>query len=491
MAPANKFNISNTPKAVPLFALSDFVWRAAAPSPRPGGGPPLPTLPLGSFVAAGGGGSAKSGVGNQVIVSIVETRPTGVQAEERLTYSTGEQLATSVDLSVTRRLLALSVDAGCLILGCVAGDAPGSRHLVRLCFTETDFPATPATAKTAPGGRDEPPPRGCQNVARFSPVQEDIVVTGGDDGTLRMWQVTVPNLTAVEQRDAFDEGAEQPEFVLAQVLQMRAHTGPIKDVSFHPSGRLVATSSSDGTCRIWSLESGKTLQILPADSAGGLTYRSIRFSARRSDLLFTLQVPTGRHGSSQIVVWRNEAGPDALDSKKWGLARAVAACDCRGTAFSVSSDGRYLAVGDVKGTISLYDQQTLELHKRIPEVHALAVTGLTFAPAQTPEAAAQPETDEMVVRPLSHSHVVSSSADRTIAMVPLAGKGQQGWGVCGLLFLLVLFVASMWMAFVLALLVAEGGLDDPEAWVARQNVGDLVLPHHLSERLRGAFAGVA
>jgi len=67
-----------------------------------------------------------------------------------------------------------------------------------------------------------------------------VTLTGGDDKTLRMWDLA--------------EGKA--------LLEMQGHEGPITACSFEPLSNLAATASLDGTVRVWDLELGKCAQVL-------------------------------------------------------------------------------------------------------------------------------------------------------------------------------------------------------------------------------------
>ena len=73
--------------------------------------------------------------------------------------------------------------------------------------------------------------------ARFSPGG-DLVVSGGDDKTVRLWDTN--------QR--------------ACIRTFYDHTGPVNDVTFHPDGLCVAACSSDHTIKIWDIRMNQLLQ---------------------------------------------------------------------------------------------------------------------------------------------------------------------------------------------------------------------------------------
>jgi WD40 repeat protein len=80
----------------------------------------------------------------------------------------------------------------------------------------------------------EPPMRGRSvNSVGFSPTGRHLV-TGGDDGTVRVWDT--------------QSGIEH--------LRLHGHQHPVSSVAFSPNGVHVVSGSSDGTVRVWDLRSG-------------------------------------------------------------------------------------------------------------------------------------------------------------------------------------------------------------------------------------------
>jgi WD40 repeat protein len=55
------------------------------------------------------------------------------------------------------------------------------------------------------------------------------------------------------------------------MLTLKGHTGPVLSVKFSPDGKMIATSSLDGTTRIWDAATGENLLMLPI--AGYLSFR--------------------------------------------------------------------------------------------------------------------------------------------------------------------------------------------------------------------------
>jgi WD40 repeat protein len=70
-----------------------------------------------------------------------------------------------------------------------------------------------------------------------------LLASGGEDGTVRLWEVTSGQLLAT----------------------LQGHTGLVRGVAFSDDGRLVASGGDDGTVRLWEVGSGACLRTLRSD----------------------------------------------------------------------------------------------------------------------------------------------------------------------------------------------------------------------------------
>lgn len=168
------------------------------------------------------------------------------------------------------------------------------------------------------------------------------LATSSSDGTARLWSVS---------------GRRQ----LGRPLSHGS--GAVNGVAFSPDGRTLATGGSDGTVRLWSV-SGRR-QLAGPLSAGSDPVAGVAFSPDGTTL-----AAGGDHGATQLwdVSARRQLGRP-LQRQYYGKVNSVA----------FSPDGRTLATGESDGTARLWDVAgRRQLGRPLgPFIH---VSGVAFSP---------------------------------------------------------------------------------------------------------------
>ena len=142
------------------------------------------------------------------------------------------------------------------------------------------------------------------------------VVTAGEDGTARLWDVASGQARQV----------------------LRGHRGWVTSAQFAGDGQTVVTAGEDGTARLWDVASGTELQVLRGHE-GGVT--SAQFAADGKTV-----VTTGGDGTARL--W------DVASGKELQVLRGH-----RGwvTSAQFAADGRIVVTAGRDGTARLWDCQ--------------------------------------------------------------------------------------------------------------------------------------
>ena len=174
--------------------------------------------------------------------------------------------------------------------------------------------------------------------------------SGGRDGIVRLWSVATRRLEA----------------------ELPGHREDVRAVAFSPDGTLLASCSrQDGTARLWDVAQRKAWERVPVLTHGG-NVRDVAFD------------PKGRWLATAGSFLMAGTNADANAVKLWDLATRQPKgppLTPRGFFSSVrfSPDGQYLAAGEYKGTIDLWEVQSGRLKARLLG-HSDEVLGLDFSP---------------------------------------------------------------------------------------------------------------
>lgn len=175
-------------------------------------------------------------------------------------------------------------------------------------------------------------------------AEGSILATGGEDGHLRVFKW--PSL----------------EIILDQT---DAHSS-VKDLDFSSDSKYLVSSGS-GPCRVWDLTSSVTVASLQRED--GEIFGFCRFirNTSESHVLYV----TAMHGDyGKIISWN-------ADSWKRAGSKRIARDPI--SAFSVSTDGKFLAMGTVEGNVVIIDSLGLRLLTTVKKAHVGIVTSVVFS----------------------------------------------------------------------------------------------------------------
>lgn len=249
----------------------------------------------------------------------------------------------------------------------------------------------------------------------------DEILTGSRDGSIRRWnRVTaevllrwVPHSSYCTRLQVSPDGRRVLSFGAGRVVESDLRTGQptsrceghsqaVEAVVLMPGGRRVASASADASLRLWDVDSGAALTVIPGAALGAYALavapdgRKLaagckdgvlrEFSAADGTLLRALKghlgyvrsaayTPDGRRlissaddGSIRVWSTRGDAPAEIMTGHRGGVLAAA-----------VSADGRLLLSGGRDGTVRLWDLQSARLLRTL-EGHRGWVQAVGFAP---------------------------------------------------------------------------------------------------------------
>ncbi len=167
------------------------------------------------------------------------------------------------------------------------------------------------------------------------------LVSASSDGTARVWNV--------------ETGSE--------IAVLRGHEGAVRSAAFSPDGRRIVTASADKTARLWNAASGAEIAVLEGHD------RTVRLA------LFS---PDGR----RIVTASDDGTAQLWDATIATRIGVLAGHTGRINAIAFSNDGRYVATASNDTTVRLWDAAS-GTEIAVLEGHGSNVRDVAFSPDST------------------------------------------------------------------------------------------------------------
>ena len=155
---------------------------------------------------------------------------------------------------------------------------------------------------------------GIVRTVKFSPVDNTLVASAGDDNTIKLWDL--------------QNGTMVP---------FSGHTARVNSIAFSPDGNRIASGAADRTIRLWDVHTQQNIATLEHITDKGLSEVQIVAFSPDGQLLAT--------GAFDVILWdihtQKQIATLPRDNFVWSLA--------------FSPNGQFLATGDHTGTVTVWD----------------------------------------------------------------------------------------------------------------------------------------
>ncbi|KAI2490487.1 hypothetical protein MHU86_24084 [Fragilaria crotonensis] len=356
---------------IPVFGMD---WFGAMPSTST-------TTNTKSMVAyCGGGGSAKTGVNNKIMI---------VLDDDEITISTGDEVCVAVKMFVHHT-------------------HPTDPHKVWLLAAIRNDVVRYGLPDCAEDGRIEVG-GGCNALAVHA--LGEVFAVGCEDGLIHVYRMAnaAPTNTTAE--------GNNHDSPWQKLFQCSGHEKTVCSLQFANRSSLLVSSAKDGTCRVWK-QGGECVAVLTCDITDPkapppkikskrpvqVLVRGCAFGDLEGKVIYT--VASGKKGTAFLTRWL--ATPDG--NYKVDVRTAIHPFPI--SAMSLSTDAALLALGGVDGTILLFDVGSWSVLRQFKELHHLPVTSIAARPYATPLQGDGPVP----------MHAISASADSQMGMLTLITK---------------------------------------------------------------------
>ena len=354
--------------AMPVFGLDWFGASASSSTTST-------SITSGKSVVAycGGGGSAKTGVNNKIIL---------VVDKEEITISTGEQVCVAIKLFVQH--MHPTDPTKLWLLGAIGNDVV--RYGLPDCTEE---------GRVEVGG-------GCNVLAVHA--MGEVFAVGCEDGLVHVYNMAIAM-----------EGNNSP---WQKLFQCSGHEKAICSVQFANRSSLLVSSAKDGTCRVWT-QGGDCVAVLTCDVTDPkvpppkikpkrpvqVLVRGCAFGDLEGKVVYT--IASGRKGTAFLTRWVSTPNTNNYNVDLRTAIYPVPIC-----AVSLSTDASLLVLGGIDGTILLFDVRSWKVQRQFKELHELPLTCVAARPYETPLQGDGPVP----------MHAISASMDSQMGMLTLITK---------------------------------------------------------------------
>lgn len=308
------------------------------------------------FIIAGGGGSSKFGVHNQI--NIVELVPTGDSCAANLVmkFKTPEELPDAIMAG------SLSKNSSIANTSFLTGGTDAAIYHITFDPHNKGF-----SIKNYEILKDSKIKGEIKSVKYLA----DKILTGGEGGQLLLWDAG-PDPKKVE-------------------MHVKAHSKAISEIDVDlVSQQIVTLSREEGRCAIWNLTNLKLLHEFKKDAInhvnpGGDGSQPTKYNFRSCKYAYDATLDTSKKpGNSFLLVACNPTTPRSpCKIHRWpthdfkNSTSAIVTHDGI-MAMTISLDGKLVAVGTGSGSVSVFEVKNFRQIYSIEQAHHNSVTSLEF-----------------------------------------------------------------------------------------------------------------
>ncbi|OMO60612.1 hypothetical protein CCACVL1_24007 [Corchorus capsularis] len=279
-------------------------------------------------VLAGGGGEGRSGIPNAFVVSHVDLASNSLSDQPVFKLKTDSDLPYRMTVHPRGDGVICALQQSCRLFEWEEREVDEVHKL-----------GVKASEKVLTELEDV----GQQLALRFD-SEGSILAAGGEDGNLRVFKW--PSM----------------EIILNEA---QAHSS-VKDLDFSCDGKFLV-SLGGGLCRIWDVTSLKVVASLAKGNDEVFAFSRFSQTNDKNSVLYVAAV-TDNGGS--IITW---------NTTTWKRMRSNRVVREAISAFNVSADGKFLAVGTVGGDLFIINSSNMRVQMMVKKAHLGLVTALTFS----------------------------------------------------------------------------------------------------------------
>lgn len=339
------------------------------------------------LVIAGGGGSAKTGINNKIIIYEI------VATKKACQLNQVQEILLESDAIMTGALMSsLNYDEKDISSGSLFATAGSPTNMLRLYNIRFTFPdpfKMDIHASLERVAIDDTTLENDGYKCLVSGQGGCTLMGGGMNGSVTIW----PNMNNLKSFTKF-----------------QALSGEIDEIDVHPDGVQVMILSRKKGCFVWDVWKGKKLHELSKTSvnsdANSVTYefRSCKFSPtiNKKDstaCLYTVSNPPNCvKAASKLLKW---------ETQQYKIVKQIHVGFDAIMALAISKDDRFIGLGTAVGSVYIHNSSNLQQIYNVKKAHNIFVTSLEFLPP-TPESKLLTNTDTC--------SLVSVSVDQKIVL---------------------------------------------------------------------------